>query len=184
MKKIKKYIFYEVLDWSWHSMVNMYTYNISVVLNCMNLFKIGISSLLFIGAWGAGHSAGMLVKSYGVGESALWVVSIILSISILAFNVYWYVKKAGTVKTELRGQGILFSTMTGISVLLFLILNGSKSFNFLIAGWEIRFRLRNLTDFMVFFVAFTLVSLILSIIAWVKYNKTSATPPRTGTATP
>ena len=74
--------------------------------------------------------------------------------------------------------------VTGISVLLFLILNGSKSFNFLIAGWEIRLRLRNLTDFMVFFVAFTLVSLILSIIAWVKYNKTSATPPRTGTATP
>ncbi len=147
----------------------------------MNLFKIGISSLLFIGAWGAGHSAGMLAKSYGFGENALWIVALILSVLVLSFDVYWFIKKSGTDRSDLKNQGVLFTTTTGISVLLFLVLNGSKSFSIMFAGWEMRLRLRNLTDFMVFFVAFTLVSLILSIIAWVKYNKTSATPPRTGT---
>jgi hypothetical protein len=148
------------------------------------LFKIGISSLLFIGAWGAGHSAGMLAKSYGFGENALWIIALILSVLVLSLDVFWYIKKSGTDKSDLKNQGVLFTTTTGISVLLFVILNGSKSISFLFAGWDIHLRLRNATDFMVFFVAFMLVSAILTIIAWIKYKKIPATPPRTGTATP
>lgn len=145
------------------------------------LFKIGISSLLFIGAWGAGHSAGMLAKSYGFGENALWIIALILSVLVLSLDVFWYIKKSGTDKSDLKNQGVLFTTTTGISVLLFVILNGSKSISFLFAGWDIHLRLRNATDFMVFFVAFMLVSAILTIIAWIKYKKIPATPPRTGT---
>lgn len=141
------------------------------------LFKIGISSLLFIGAWGAGHSAGMLAKSYGVGESALWVVSIILSISILAFNVYWYVKKAGTERKVLRSQGTLFTTMTGISVVLFVLLQGIRRFSFMFAGWEVRLKMKDPTEFIVFFTAFILVAAILSIMAWVKYRTASVPAP-------
>jgi len=148
------------------------------------LFKIGISSLLLIGAWGAGHCAGMLTKSYGFGENALWIIALILSVLVLSLDVFWYIKKSGTDKSDLKNQGVLFTTTTGISVLLFVILNGSKSISFLFAGWDIHLRLRNATDFMVFFVAFMLVSAILTIIAWIKYKKISATPPRTGTATP
>jgi hypothetical protein len=147
----------------------------------MNLFKIGISSLLFIGAWGAGHSAGMLAKSYGFGENALWIVVLILSVLVLSFDVYWFIKKSGTDRSDLKNQGVLFTTTTGISVLLFLVLNGSKSFSIMFAGWKVHLRLRNVTDFMVFFATFMLASAILAIIAWVKYNKTPATPPRTGT---
>jgi hypothetical protein len=148
------------------------------------LFKIGISSLLLVGAWGAGHCAGMLTKSYGFGENALWIIALLLSVLVLSLDVYWYIKKSGTDKSDLRTQGVLFAATTGISVLLFIILNGSKTFGFLFAGWDIHLRLRNATDFMVFFVAFMLVSAILTIIAWIKYNKIPATPPRTGTATP
>ena len=148
------------------------------------LFKIGISSLLLIGAWGAGHCAGMLAKSYGFGENALWIIALILSVLVLSLDVFWYIKKSGTDKSDLKNQGVLFTTTTGISVLLFVILNCSKSISFLFAGWDIHLRLRNATDFMVFFVAFMLVSAILTIIAWIKYKKIPATPPRTGTATP
>ena len=148
------------------------------------LFKIGISSLLLIGAWGAGHCAGMLTKSYGFGENALWIIALLFSVLVLSLDVFWYIKKSGTDKSDLKNQGVLFTTTTGISVLLFVILNGSKSISFLFAGWDIHLRLRNATDFMVFFVAFMLVSAILTIIAWIKYKKISATPPRTGTATP
>ena len=145
------------------------------------LFKIGISSLLLVGAWGAGRCAGMLTKSYGFGENALWIIALILSVLVLSLDVFWYIKKSGTDKSDLKNQGVLFTTTTGISVLLFVILNGSKSISFLFAGWDIHLRLRNATDFMVFFVAFMLVSAILTIIAWIKYKKIPATPPRTGT---
>ena len=145
------------------------------------LFKIGISSLLLIGAGGAGHCAGMLTKSYGFGENALWIIALILSVLVLSLDVFWYIKKSGTDKSDLKNQGVLFTTTTGISVLLFVILNGSKSISFLFAGWDIHLRLKNATDFMVFFVAFMLVSAILTIIAWIKYKKIPATPPRTGT---
>ena len=145
------------------------------------LFKIGISSLLLVGAWGAGRCAGMLTKSYGFGENALWIIALILSVLVLSLDVFWYIKKSGTDKSDLKNQGVLFTTTTGISVLLFVILNGSKSISFLFAGWDIHLRLRNVTDFMVFFVAFMLVSAILTIIAWIKYKKIPATPPRTGT---
>ena len=145
------------------------------------LFKIGISSLLLVGAWGAGRCAGMLTKSYCFGENALWIIALILSVLVLSLDVFWYIKKSGTDKSDLKNQGVLFTTTTGISVLLFVILNGSKSISFLFAGWDIHLRLRNVTDFMVFFVAFMLVSAILTIIAWIKYKKIPATPPRTGT---
>lgn len=165
----------------------MYKQNVSINFKLRSmkyLFKIGISSLLFIGAWGAGHSAGMLAKSYGFGENALWIIALILSVLVLSLDVYWYIKKSSTDKSDLRNQGVFFAATTGISVLLFLVLNGSKSFNIMFAGWEAHLRLRNVTDFMVFFATFMLVSAILAIIAWVKYNKAPATPPRTGTATP
>lgn len=146
------------------------------------LFRIGISSLIFVGAWGAGHSAGMLAtKSYGFGENAFWVIYLILSVLVLSLDVYWFIKKSGTDKGDMRNHGLLFSTMTGISILLFLVLNGFKSFSIMFAGWEVRFRLRNVTDFVVFFAMFVLVSAILAIIAWVKYNKTPVTLPGTGT---
>jgi hypothetical protein len=145
---------------------------------------MGISSLLLIGAWGAGHCTGMLAKSHGFGESVLWVISLLLSLLVLSLDVYWYIKKSGTDRSELKTQKILFTATTGISVLLFVILNGFRSFNIFFAGWDIHFRLKNITDFMVSFVVFMLVSAILTVIAWIKYKQTLATPTRTGTGTP
>ena len=147
------------------------------------LLNIGVSLLLFVGAWGAGRCAGMLADAYGFGETFLWGLCLILSISVLCLDIYWYLKRLGTDRRVLRGQAALFTTMTGISVLLFLILSGSQSFDFLFGGWNLEFKLKNVTDFIVSSVAFMLVSSVLAIIAWVKY-RTRTPAPTTGTHTP
>jgi len=145
------------------------------------LFKLGICSLLFIGAWGSGYAAGMIAKSYGFGNKFLWILALVLFLVILAADVYWYIKEISTEneKIELRNQGELFTTLTGISVIGFFILNSSKTFHFLYGGWDVHLRLKSQVDWMVFFVSFTLVAAIISIIAWVKYNKPVPVRPRT-----
>lgn len=140
------------------------------------LLNIGVSLLLLVGAWGAGRCAGMLAAVYGFGETFLWGLCLILSVFVLCLDIYWYLKKSGTNKGVLRGQAALFTTMAGISVLLFLILSGFQSFDFLFGGWNLEFRLENVTDFVVFSVAFMLVSSVLAIIAWVKYRTRIPTP--------
>lgn len=144
------------------------------------LLSVGVSLLLLIGAWGAGRCAGMLADSYGFGENTLWGLCLILSISVLCLDIYWYLKKLGTDRGVLRGQASLFTTMAGISALLFLILSGSQSFDFLFGGWNLEFKLKNLTEFVVFFATFMLVSSVLAIIAWAKY-RTRIPAPTTGT---
>lgn len=145
------------------------------------LFKVSIVSLLFVGAWGAGYSAGKLVDSYGFGEHFVYVLALLLAIAVLASCVYWYLKKSGTERKVLRSQGTLFTTMTGISVVLFVLLQGIRRFSVGFAGWEVRLKMKDPTEFIVFFAAFILVAAILSIMAWVKY--TTAPAPAAG-ATP
>ncbi len=138
------------------------------------LFKVSIVSLLFVGAWGAGYSAGKLVDSYGFGEHFVYLL---LAIAVLASCVYWYLKKSGTERKVLRSQGTLFTTMTGISVVLFVLLQGIRRFSFMFAGWEVRLKMKDPTEFIVFFAAFILVAAILSIMAWVKYRTAPAPAP-------
>ncbi len=143
------------------------------------LLTIAISALIFLGSWGAGHCAGVLADSYGFGQNVLWGLLLILSISVLCLDIYWYLKSSGTDRGVLRGQAVFFTTMAGIFVLSFLILSGSQSFDFLFGGWNLEFRLENVTDFLVFSVAFMFVSSVLAIIAWVKY-RTGAPAPVAG----
>lgn len=140
------------------------------------LLSILVSLLLFIGAWGAGRCAGMLAAAYGFGETFLWGLCLILSVFVLCLDIYWYLKKSGTDRGVLRGQATLFTTMAGISVLSFLILSGSQSFDFLFGGWNLEFRLENVTDFIVSSITFMLVSSVLAIIAWVKYRTRTPAP--------
>lgn len=162
----------------------MYTYIVSINFNLAvmtYLFKLGTSLLLLLGAWGCGYSAGMIAKAYGFGNKFIWILALIFFLAILAADVYWYIKQTSTEgdKTEIRNQGQLYSTMTGISVIVFFILNSSKSFHYLFAGWDVHLRLKSQVDWMVFFVSFTLVAAIISIIAWVNYNKPVPVRPRT-----
>ena len=140
----------------------------------MWLFNIAISSLLLIGAWGAGYSAGMISDSIGFGNSFLWSLGLIGSVLILGLDVLWYIKKSSS-KEQIRSQASLFTVVAGISAILLIIMSGSRSFDFAFAGWECDFRLRSTSNFMVFSVAFMLVSVILAVIAWVKY-KMAPTP--------